>query len=516
MALARGQRVAHPGFGPGTVKAVIDGGRRVRVEFDRFPGIPYTLPAAQFEPVGDITAPAGTKKKKATRQQKTTPKTKKAGTSTARRGAPRPVVDDVDRVDHVDTGARRPLGSSTSSTPSTPERAASFAASARQLFEALRMGVVPPALLDRYTVGRDEEIRRLRAFIEGRRGLLVIEGHYGTGKTHLIELATSEACQAGYVTSRVSFDAVEVPPSNPLRVYRELVAGLRYPPGGIAGGLTPVFSRLLRSRVHRQTGTASFHRYLSPALFALAEGSAEASEAALAFVEGRGGSNADEVQHELRLCGWSGPRMLALPDWRTFGQVFLYLVGGIAVWARDAGFAGLAVFFDEAEALDSLERTSRELAETVLRYFAAATLPEDTLPFDVGRLYRGGQSVHRSLPHLFRADQPLLACFAFTPLPEVSTAIEAAGVRGKHLLEIEGPTAAHLPRLAERLVALHRELHPDHRLDAGHVTRLVEHIERGLRAGVLSTTRSVTRLAVEYLDVARHLPERASDALEDI
>ncbi|MGQ9589458.1 MAG: hypothetical protein ACUVYA_04090, partial [Planctomycetota bacterium] len=46
---ARGDRVTHPSFGPGTVRAVADGGRKLRVEFDRLPGIPYLLPVGQFE-----------------------------------------------------------------------------------------------------------------------------------------------------------------------------------------------------------------------------------------------------------------------------------------------------------------------------------------------------------------------------------------------------------------------------------------------------------------------------------
>lgn len=379
------------------------------------------------------------------------------------------------------------------------------------------MGVVPPSGLERYTVGRDKEIRRLQAFIESRRGLLVIEGHYGTGKTHLIELATAEALAAGFLTSRVSFDSVEVPPSNPLRVYREVVANLCYPPDGVpGGGLGPLLERLIPKRRHRQPGTTESHRYLSPALFAKAEGSAEAWEAVQTFVEGRGGSNADEANRVLRRCGWRGETILALPDYRTFGQVFLYLVGGIATWARDAGFRGLAVFFDEAEAFDTLERTSREFAETVLRYFAASTLPASSLPFKVNDLYRGGQPVHRGLPHVFQADQPLLACFAFTPLPEVARAIEQAGIGPRRVVELVPLAPKLLPELAERLARLYGELYPTTPPDPAAVARLIEHIERGVRFDYLSTTRAVTRLAVEYLDVARHVPESAAKALVEI
>lgn len=481
MALRRGQKVTHPGFGPGLVKSVLDGGRQVRVEFERLPGVPYTLPATQLEPP--------TKRPPAP-----TPERAPA----AKRKVPR----------------RRPdRRTATESPPPRSSRPPPEAAT-RQLVEALRMGVVPPTQLDRYTVGRDREIDRLRTLIAGNRGLKVIEGHYGTGKSHLIELAAADARAAGFLTSRVAFDPVEVPPSNPLRIYREVVTNLRAPPDGVAGGLTPLLSRLLLSRAHRQPATASFHRYLSPALFALAEGTPESWELSKSFVEGAGGSSAAEVRRALRLAGWRGPQMLALPDYRTFGQVFLYLVGGIATWARDAGWSGLALFFDEAEALDTLGRTSRELAETVLRYFAAATLPEGELPFDVNRLYRGGQKVHRGLPHLFAADQPLIACFAFTPLPEVSSAVRAAGLDRQQVIELEPLPRSAMIELVRKLIAIYGELHPEAATGPELGAPLLEHVDRALRLGLLDSTRGVARLTVEYLDIARHRPERLDGALE--
>jgi hypothetical protein len=378
------------------------------------------------------------------------------------------------------------------------------------------MGVVPPTLLDRYTVGRDEEVQYLVDFVAGRRGLMVIEGHYGTGKTHLIALGANEALQAGYLVSRVSFDAVEVPASNPLRIYRELVANLQYPPEGIQGGLTPLLSRLLTSGRHKRNGTAEFHRYLSPALFALADGSAETSEGVMAFVEARGGSSADDVRRALGFDGWRGPKLLAMPDWRTFGQVLLYLVGGIASWAEDAGFSGLALFFDEAESVDQLGRVSRQFAETIVRYFAAATLPSSQLPFDAEALYRGGQRVHRGLPHRFCADQPLLSCFALTPLPEVAQAVRAAGVDAQRLLVLDELSPSDITQLVARLADLYHKLYPALTIDRQLLRLLETHVDRGVSFGLFTNIRQVTRLTVEYLDLLRHRPERAADALETL
>jgi hypothetical protein len=398
--------------------------------------------------------------------------------------------------------------------PAADEREPSFSADVRQLCEALRLGVVPPALLDRYTVGRDAEIAAIRGLLDEGRGSLVLEGFYGTGKTHMIELALNEARRRNFVTTRVAFDAVEVPPSNPLRIYREVINKLRYPPDDTLGGLAPLFSRLLRKKTLMNPQGVTFHRYLSPALYAVKKGDPEMTEAVLTFVEGRGDTNGDSANRCLRACGWGGPRFLALPDWRTFSQVYLYILGGIASWAREAGYRGLAVFFDEAESLDLLQSVSRAFAETFLRYFAAATLPESELPFRPRELYRGGQAVHREIPHTYWPDQPLVAIFAFTPLPSVSSAIAGAIPREKRAVELKQMSPSSLPILAERLIGLYEDLHGEVPLGKRERNRLLNHIRRGVRAGHLDSTRAVARLTIEYLDLARHRPEDASRALD--
>jgi len=477
---ARGERVVHPAFGPGVVRAVLDGGRKLRVEFERLMGIPYVLPVEQFEP------PA------------------KAAPAAAAGPVPVPEV----------RRKAKPPAPPPAALPAPA--AAAPRADIRQLFEALRMGVVPPALLDRYTVGRDGEIAKIRSFLDGRRGILVLEGHYGTGKTHIIELAASEARARGFVTSRVSFDPVEIPPSNPLRIYRELIHNLRFPPDGAIGGLAPLLSRLVRSKPHRTPGSGAFHRYLSPALFASAEGDPDTFEAVLAFIEGRGDTSGAQAERALRTSGWRGPSLLALPDYRTFGQVYLHVIGGIAAWSEDAGYRGLAVLFDEAESMDSLESTSRDFADTFLRYFAAATLPAEELPFRVEDLYRGGQEVHRLIPHVYRPGQPLAAIFAFTPLASVADAIAIALGGCGRIVPLEPLPPGELPLLAERLIGLYQELHSGLRIDRKAAGRFLAHVRRGVRDGALATTRSVARLTVEYLDLIRHRPEDAAKALEPL
>lgn len=494
----RGDLVTHAAFGAGVVREVLDGGRKLRVVFERLPDIPYLLPAEQCV-AEDAQRPATTAGKREAERGRGDEK------PSARSSSPGP--------GQARDGRRK------TKRPSAREGAAvgkesAFRADARQLCEALRLGVVPPGLLDRYTVGRDEEIAAIRRLLDEGRGSLVLEGPYGTGKTHMIELALNEARSRGFVTTRIAFDAVEVPPSNPLRVYREVINKLRYPPDDVFGGLAPLFSRLLRNKTLMNPRGVTFHRYLSPALYAVARGNPEVTDAVLAFVEGRGDTNGDSANRFLRACNWRGPRFLALPDWRTFSQVYLYILGGIAAWSREAGYRGLAILFDEAESLDMLQSVSRAFAETFLRYFAAATLPESELPFQADELYRGGQAVHRQIPHTYWPDQPLVAIFAFTPLPLVSSAIAGAIPRKKRAIELKELSPSHLPILAERLIGLYEELNGDLPLGKRERNRLLTHIRRGVRAGLLDSARAVARLTIEYLDLIRHRPQDASRALD--
>jgi len=63
--------------------------------------------------------------------------------------------------------------------------------------------------------------------------------------------------------------------------------------------------------------------------------------------EGRSEEDAQDLTDILRRHGWAGPRLLALPDYRTFGQLMAHLLGGVAVWAKDAGHQGLVVLLDD-------------------------------------------------------------------------------------------------------------------------------------------------------------------------
>ena len=101
---------------------------------------------------------------------------------------------------------------------------------ARRIIESLRLGIVPQQNVEDFTVGRDNEIDRIKEYLNDTRqhGMLLV-GDYGSGKTHLIQYAINRALHDGLAVARVSVDSRENPFHKPKRVYSELIRNFAYP-----------------------------------------------------------------------------------------------------------------------------------------------------------------------------------------------------------------------------------------------------------------------------------------------
>ncbi|MBN1336493.1 MAG: DUF2791 family P-loop domain-containing protein [Deltaproteobacteria bacterium] len=462
-----GDRIRHPIGGDGVLVAEVDGGRRWIVIFDATPSLQRIVPAhaTRLLPPQEPAPP---------------PRPARQDEATAAPGLLPPV------------------------TEPPPD--------ARQALEALRLGVVPASGLETLTVERDTEIATLGDLLRRERGMVLLAGAYGTGKTHLVELAENHALRAGYLVARVSFDPEEVPPSHPLRLYRALAGQIRYPDG--AGvGLRPLLERVADRPSHLEPAGKAFHRYLGPAAWAVAHADDVLAEDLLAWIEGALPRSHRDLTGDLKRFGWRGPNLLALPDYRTFGQVMAHLLGGVAAWAQDAGWRGLAVLLDEAEYLDHLGSTSREMATNVLKYLAFASLDPSVLPYREADVYRGGHAVHRSLSTVYRTGQPLVVVCAFTPHPGIFDLLRRISGDSVPILEIGTIEPGALGTLADRILALYARARPDLDPPEGHRLALRSALTGAFRRGELETVRRAARTVVEFWDIYQVSPERALAAL---
>lgn len=111
-------------------------------------------------------------------------------------------------------------------TPPPPHRNAKDA----QALEALRLGVVPTNNIMRFTVGRDQEVKRIHDFLsDPSEGAILIEGSYGSGKSHLLEILANSAKRDGYAVAKTGFDPSETAAAFPKKTYRRLMLSFRAP-----------------------------------------------------------------------------------------------------------------------------------------------------------------------------------------------------------------------------------------------------------------------------------------------
>ncbi len=473
-------RVEHPDHGKGTITRLLDGGRRLVVRFD------------------DSLVPRILKTRDLLRSARN-----HTNENTART-APKSKVEPSKKTSHV---ARESEPNAAPPLPPRKVAAEPAAIDARQALEALRTGVVPGTGLDRLNVGRAEQSAEIDRLLAQQQGIAVVSGGYGNGKTHFLEQTAIRALGSNWLVARATCDPEEVPPSNPLRLYAALIRGLTYPDGS-GRGLQPLLEKVGDSDPHLNGDR--WHRWLSLALFAVHRADPRLSDEVLEFVSGYHRSDYPSLYRQLRAMGYRGESPLALPDWRTFGQVMAYLLGGIAAWAQDAGYSGLLVLMDEAEYVDRLDSTSRDMARRVLRYLAMGTLPATDLGFDPDTVARGGHRSHRSIPARYTNDQPLAVIAAFAPNPSLDGVLRGLFAGEGHQIDLPPFARSELGELVDAVTDLVAAARPGPPPDAHLRKVLHDAVADAFSFGEVEDPRQVARMAVEFWDIQRHLGDQAA------
>jgi hypothetical protein len=495
----RGERVEHDVLGPGTVVSLLVL-RRAQVRFDRFPSLPFTMQVDDLSPIGAPArptrtdapvqaAPAASAAGSADDTPATTPAPGTSSGAAARRGRARtrppvravassaapaavapPVLDPIDRDE------------------------------AWQTLEALRLGVVPARGVREYTVARDRELAAVDEMLHDGHGCRVVWGDYGAGKTHLLEAAEQLALERGYAVARVTLDPTEHGLQHPLRLYRAIAERVRTLHHA-QPGIEHILERLVDSAAHNCADGACSSRFFSPFAFIARHGEPLLTEKFTDYVRGEP-VPLDVMNQCLSTLHWRGPRLLAMSDFRTYGRMYVHLVSTLAVWCKDAGLAGLALFFDEFERVEALSSAERYLALDVFRHYAALLMDPKDLAFDPERLYRGGQDVHKQLPLRFRHELPLVGMFALTPLGDIEASYRLATFSTRYDLRLSPLARRDVLALVPRLASLYRRAYPDAPLTEETVACVNGLVERTVSQGS-DTFRGAVRAAVFAFDAAR-------------
>lgn len=479
MTLERGDRVTHSKWGGGQVIKLL-AHKAARVAFDRAPSLPRTIKLCELRsalPANEFSA---------------------STSSPITVAPPSWLAGQQEHENHRSPEpAQVPAVMGVRMTAASIVRPNDSVACAWQTLEALRLGVVPTHGVQEYTVSRDAELASISSLLEDRFGCRVLWGDYGSGKTHLLETAEHLALERGFATARITLDPRENALCQPLRLYRCIARSVRVE-DHLGLGLDWLFERLKDSPQHFWSNGSRSSRFFSPYLMALREGCSEDISVLRDYVLGEEGV-ADDARHAAQRLGWQGNRLLAMSDFRTFGRMYIHLVGTLASWFSDAGASGLVVLFDEVERVDALGQEDQHYALEVLKHYAAVTMKRTDLSFDPDRLYKGGHRVHRKFSLRFDPQQPLLSIFALTPLEEIRKQFASITASSSYDVNL-GPLDENLiPELVNRIAMLYERAYPGHEVSQAVRDRTAESLLDVFEEG-FDSFRSSVRGAVQLLD----------------
>lgn len=219
----------------------------------------------------------------------------------------------------------------------------------RLIIEALKLGGVPINHADKFTSGRDEEIERVKTFLNNaEEGSLVITGDYGVGKTHLLELIRYQAVKNNFAVSRIEIDPSEVSFHLPKNIHRAIIRNLQYPKDGKVLGFRDFISDFFASRNFFERDKLNLHTYFCQ--FILYWGQRINNEPLLEWFEGREiGNNPvfiiDEFGRKQQL-----PKLYEEQNTANIYCSIISALGWIAKNVLD--LSGLLILIDEAESVD--------------------------------------------------------------------------------------------------------------------------------------------------------------------
>ena len=364
-----------------------------------------------------------------------------------------------------------------------------------RMIEAFRLGIVPHQDVESFTFGRDPEVAvvesALRALDAGSGDVFLVEGEYGTGKTHLLEYIHHRALQTGTLVAVCQFDPQEVSPHRPKRVYRELVHNLRY----IQDGRECGFRDLLR-RANELDLDMSDHVFLGPVLDKLRRldaGHIE-NEVFWQWIEGESTKEyATESKGRHRVRG--GQRIPALYDFSTAADFYCNILSGIAHIGRKVGLKGLVVLIDEAETVTRLWDIIYLTKSVNFMEGLVRTAQND---HELKRV--SSRMVHnrvRPVPYIY-GEPAMLLVFATTPSPYDYAYLKLAN-RVNRKLELRPLEDQPLVDAFATLVTVYQRAYPGLDVSEPDQKRL---FQIAVRHGV-DGVRSFIKCCVEGLDLAR-------------
>ncbi|UCG41824.1 MAG: DUF2791 family P-loop domain-containing protein [candidate division WOR-3 bacterium] len=364
-----------------------------------------------------------------------------------------------------------------------------------RMVEAFRLGIVPHQDVESFTFGREREVELVRNGL-GRLGrgsgdVFLVEGEYGTGKTHLLEYIHHQALKLGMAASMCQFDPQEVSPHRPKRVYREVVHNLRF----IRDGREHGFRDLLKLAMENELDLSD-HVFLGPVVSKLRRLDAAHAESEVfwQWIEGESTKEyaiATRSPHRVR----GGQRIPALYDFSTAADFYCNIFSGFSYIARQLGLKGLVLLIDEAETVTHLWDIIYLTKSVNFMEGLVRTAQADP---DLKRV--NSHMIHnrvKPVPYIYR-DPSLLLVFATTPSPYDYAYIKLAN-RVRRKIELVPLEDRALIDAFSTLVMLYGRAYPGFDISELEQKKM---FREAIRLGA-DGVRSFIKYCVEGLDVFR-------------
>jgi len=370
--------------------------------------------------------------------------------------------------------------------------------------ESLRLGVVPDFAIKEWTVGREEEFLQVRDWLndEGE-GTLLVEGKYGSGKTHMLRHLAQLALEENRGVSLIRVDPGEENSSFPYRFFVSVMRNLRIPYGRGVSDIRTVFRETV---LNNETTSIDDHVFLGPFARAIRKG--KDSEADwLGFMGERGGSSLFPSSY----------------DFTTVANIICNLLSAISHFlVEELDVGGFLLLVDEVETAE-VRRYPYHWKRT-LNFFRGLSMvanDEEELDEEVER-NRTGTRVGQTTGLVYSGHYPGVGyCYRVPTFLKIVLALTECRVKGKlqgwkedqPLLLLSDIGQDDLKKLFSRLTGVYCALHN---------IRFPEHLERWVLSKVLysafsaASIRGYMKALVETLDFLRHYPGTPLEALDSL
>jgi hypothetical protein len=367
----------------------------------------------------------------------------------------------------------------------------------RLAMEAFRLGIVPVESIREWTVGRDQEVESVFRWInDPASGSMVVEGAYGSGKSHILELLRAEALERNWAVCNVGIDPTDAPAGFPKRVYRHAMTSLRVPWEGQVYNLEALLNLLME----KPSGVIADHKVWSEVL-RLWSLRPRRRPQLLAYLQGNP----------------SVRRIKGLPnllDHTTTANIYCYMLSGLSVWLTETlGISGLMLLVDEAE-MSRTYHHAYQWSRGVNFFNGLAWMADDDDILENEAVvrrdcYRGAQSnlVYSGFhkwPYAYQIPSNFKVVFAFTP----GYTRFFSHVHTENMVRLDTPSRELLLSLFDRLAEAYERLY-----DVPANSQNRRECARALIDAYGYSFRMLIKGFVEVLDHGRFYPQTASEEL---